>query len=186
MLNSVCVLMSLFLMTRSTTVMAACTLVTVVARLAATLLLSSAYANSLFLPNGPEQRTFSCCSDRDTPTCRNSAEHRDLQHAPHRTLLKPCCISAAVRLFFLFTSIDSNALKKLSNFDRAAVLFHMSGPEASRSKIERRWGPDFVKRGLLAGKKRGLGSLNTENCYVAVSSVAVAENLLQQSRQLIL
>jgi hypothetical protein len=41
----------------------------------------------------------------------------------HRTLLKPCCISDAVRLFLLLTSITSNAEKKLSKFERAAVLF---------------------------------------------------------------
>ena len=185
MLNRVCVLMSLFLMTRSTIVMAACTFVTVEARLAATLLFSSAYANSLLLPNVAEQRTFSCCSDIDAPTCRTLAALSELQHAPPRTLLKPCCISAAVKLFFLFASIDSNAAKKLSNFDRAAALLQALGREA-HAIIERDVGPDFLKRGLLAGEQRCLGSFDAKNCYAAVSSVAVAKDLLQKSRQLIL
>lgn len=185
MLNSVCVLMSLFLMTRSTIVMAACTFVTVEARLAATLLFSSAYANSLLLPNGAEQRTFSCCSDIDTPTCSNLAALRELQHAPPRTLLKPCCISAAVKLFFLFASIDSNAAKKLSNLDRAAALLQALQREA-HADIERDVGPDFLKRGLLAGEECCLASFDAQKCHAAVSSVAVAENLLHKSRQLIL
>jgi hypothetical protein len=122
MLNSVCVLMSLFLITLSTIAIASCTFVTDDARLAVTMLFSSLYRNSLLFPNGAVHSTSSCCSDNVTPTCFPLVPYSCKRAFTWRTLLKPCFISSALKLFFLPLSITSNAAKKLSNLERAAEL----------------------------------------------------------------